>query len=140
MADQPNPHPTDLYVGSRIRFRRRTLKISQEKLAESLGLTFQQIQKYERGANRVSASKLQEIASSLNTSVGYFFEGLPTAGNAGKSKQDSADTLTRFLASAENLELVTLLPRLSPAVRRHLLGLARALVSAENAAAGKSRK
>ena len=58
MADQPNPHPTDLYVGTRIRLRRRTLKVSQEKLAERLGLTFQQVQKYERGANRVSASKL----------------------------------------------------------------------------------
>lgn len=140
MADQPNPHPTDLYVGSRIRFRRRTLKISQEKLAESLGLTFQQIQKYERGANRVSASKLQEIASSLTTSVGYFFEGLPGAGNIGKAKQDSADALTRFLASAENLELVTILPKLSPAVRRHLLGLARALLQPQGSASSKTRK
>lgn len=140
MADQPNPHPTDLYVGSRIRFRRRTLKISQEKLAESLGLTFQQIQKYERGANRVSASKLQEIASSLNTSVGYFFEGLPAAGSAGRAKQDNADTLTRFLASAENLELVTILPKLSPAVRRHLLGLARALQQSGTGASPRTRK
>jgi len=131
MADQPNPHPTDLYVGSRIRFRRRTLKISQEKLAESLGLTFQQIQKYERGANRVSASKLQEIASSLNTSVGYFFEGLPSGESEPASRQDNADNLTRFLASAENLELVTLLPKLSPAMRRHLLGIVRALARAE---------
>ncbi len=139
MADQPNPHPTDVYVGSRIRFRRRTLKISQEKLAESLGLTFQQVQKYERGANRVSASKLQEIASSLNTSVGYFFEGLPGAVGSPKAKQDSADALTRFLASAENLELITVLPKLSPVVRRHILGIARALLDSQDAAAPKDR-
>jgi transcriptional regulator with XRE-family HTH domain len=140
MADQPNPHPTDLYVGSRIRFRRRTLKISQEKLAESLGLTFQQIQKYERGANRVSASKLQEIASSLDTSVGYFFEGLPSAGGEAKSKQDSADSLSRFLASAENLELVSLLPKLSTPVRRHLLGIARALAKGDGEDSPEARK
>ena len=143
MADQPNPHPTDIYVGSRIRFRRRTLKISQEKLAESLGLTFQQIQKYERGANRVSASKLQEIASSLGTSVGYFFEGLPSgdaAPSGGKVKQDTADALTRFLGTAENLELVSILPRLSPAVRRHILGLARAFVQPHAGASDKDHQ
>lgn len=140
MADQPNPHPTDLYVGSRIRLRRRTLKISQEKLAESLGLTFQQIQKYERGANRVSASKLQEIASSLNTTVGYFFEGLPSTTGVSKAKQDAADSLTKFLASSENLELVSLLPKLSPAIRRHLLGIARALAQTEGEAAERGRK
>lgn len=126
MADQPNPHPTDLYVGTRIRLRRRTLKVSQEKLAERLGLTFQQIQKYERGANRVSASKLQEIACALETPVSYFFEGLPSAG-AGARGQGDTETLTRFLASSENLELVALLSKLTPRVLRHLLGIARAL-------------
>jgi transcriptional regulator with XRE-family HTH domain len=130
MADQPNPHPVDLHVGARIRFRRRTLKVSQEKLAERLGLTFQQVQKYERGANRVSASKLQEIANSLDTTVGYFFEGLPDSDGRGRAG-DGGDALTKFLASAENLELVNLLPRLSPAVRRHFLGIAKALVQGD---------
>ena len=63
--DERTPNPVDLYVGGRIRMRRRSLGVSQEKLAEDLGLTFQQVQKYERGANRVSASKLYEIARSL---------------------------------------------------------------------------
>src|SRR5436305_15092385 len=75
--DGEGPHPVDRHVGLRIRMRRKELGVSQEKLAESLGLTFQQVQKYERAANRVSASKLWEIARALNTSVAYFYEGLP---------------------------------------------------------------
>src|SRR5579884_660298 len=71
-----SPNPVDLHVGARIRMRRKSLGVSQERLADSLGLTFQQVQKYERGANRVSASKLYEIARALQTSVAYFFDGL----------------------------------------------------------------
>ena len=74
------PNPIDLHVGARIRMRRRLLGVSQERLAEALGLTFQQVQKYERGANRVSASKLYEIARTLQTPVTYFFDGLADAG------------------------------------------------------------
>ena len=70
------PHPVDRHVGLRIRIRRKEVGVSQERLAEALGITFQQVQKYERGANRVSASKLWEIARALNTGVGYFYEGL----------------------------------------------------------------
>src|SRR5471030_2302540 len=70
------PNPIDIHVGLQVRLRRKALKISQEKLAEGLGLTFQQVQKYERGANRVSASKLYEMARVLRVSIGYFFEGL----------------------------------------------------------------
>jgi transcriptional regulator with XRE-family HTH domain len=131
MADQPIPHPTDLYVGSRIRLRRRTLKISQERLAEQLGLTFQQVQKYERGANRVSASKLQEIACALDTTVSHFFEGLPTTGASVPNGRQDVETLSRFLASSENLELVALLSQLTPRVLRHVLGIARALAPVE---------
>src|SRR5215212_8586427 len=78
------PNPVDLHVGARIRMRRKILGVSQEKLADDLGLTFQQVQKYERGANRVSASKLYEIARSLQTPVAFFFEGLndPTQSTA----------------------------------------------------------
>lgn len=76
------PSPIDLHVGLRIRMRRKTLGVSQERLADELGLTFQQVQKYERGANRVSASKLYETARALEISVGWFFEGLAeTAGD-----------------------------------------------------------
>src|SRR5262245_52045921 len=70
------PNPVDLYVGGRIRMRRRSMGVSQQKLADDLDLTFQQVQKYERGVNRVSASKLYEIAKSLKTPISFFFDGL----------------------------------------------------------------
>src|SRR5271163_5343803 len=75
-AETRFPNPVDLHVGARIRLRRRMQGVSQEKLADALGLTFQQVQKYERGANRVSASKLYEIATALQAPVSYFFDGL----------------------------------------------------------------
>lgn len=78
---QKTPNRVDLHVGMRIRMRRKMLGVSQEALADELGLTFQQVQKYERGANRVSASKLYDTARALSTTVAWFFEGLAdTAG------------------------------------------------------------
>lgn len=77
---QRTPSPIDVHVGSRIRSRRKTLGMSQEGLATQMRLTFQQIQKYERGSNRISAPKLWEAAQALGVSVGYFFEGLEQAG------------------------------------------------------------
>ena len=97
-TDDRSPNPVDLHVGARVRMRRRLRGVSQEKLAESLGLTFQQVQKYERGANRISASKLYEIAASLQTPVGYFFEGL-----ADPSALDSA---------AEGVSACPIMPRM----------------------------
>lgn len=70
-------HPVDKHVGARLRLRRKALEVSQEKLAEALGITFQQVQKYERGGNRISASKLYAAAKFLKTTPGWFFEGLP---------------------------------------------------------------
>src|SRR5512142_1412840 len=71
-----SPNPVDRHVGLRIRMRRKEVGISQERLAEAIGLTFQQIQKYERAANRVSASKLWDVARALNTNIAYFYQGL----------------------------------------------------------------
>jgi len=123
-------NPVDLHVGARIRMRRRLQGVSQEKLAEALGLTFQQVQKYERGANRVSASKLYEIAAMLRAPVAYFFDGL--ADPAGEADDDSRGGDERavhaFLMTSEGLELArsfTLVPR--GRVRRRLLELIRAL-------------
>jgi DNA-binding XRE family transcriptional regulator len=73
IENKKKPNPIDVHVGSRIRLRRNMLGLSQEKLGELLGITFQQIQKYEKGSNRVGASRLQAIASILNVSVGFFF-------------------------------------------------------------------
>ncbi len=72
-----SPNPIDVHVGDRVRRRRRALGVSQEQLADKLGLTFQQVQKYERGANRISCSKLYQIAIALQAHIAYFFEGLP---------------------------------------------------------------
>ena len=76
------PNPTDVHVGSRVRMRRLMLGMSQNKLAQVLGVTFQQVQKYEKGANRISSSRLQQIADKLQVPVTFFFEGGPSEGNA----------------------------------------------------------
>ncbi|MGA0605218.1 helix-turn-helix domain-containing protein [Phenylobacterium sp. VNQ135] len=115
------PHPVDRHVGLRIRMRRKEIGVSQERLAESLGITFQQVQKYERGANRVSASKLWEIARALQTQVTYFYEGLGDEA-AAPSAQDAQD----FMLTTEGLELMAAFPRIGqPALRRKLLELVR---------------
>ena len=94
MADEnkKKPNPIDIHVGSRIRLRRNILGMSQEKLGESLGITFQQIQKYEKGTNRVGASRLQAIASVLNAPVAFFFEDAP-----GQEGHGGSGRLGRYL-------------------------------------------
>ena len=77
IENKKKPNPIDVHVGSRVRLRRNMLGMSQEKLGEALGITFQQIQKYEKGANRVGASRLQAIATVMNVPVSFFFEDAP---------------------------------------------------------------
>jgi transcriptional regulator with XRE-family HTH domain len=76
MAEKNTPNPVDVHVGARVRYMRKALGMSQTELADALGLTFQQVQKYELGTNRVSASKLYEIAKKMKVTIGFFFEGL----------------------------------------------------------------
>ncbi|MCR5874001.1 helix-turn-helix domain-containing protein [Phenylobacterium sp. J426] len=124
--DRDAPNPVDRHVGLRIRMRRKELGMSQERLADSIGLTFQQVQKYERATNRVSASKLWEMAQVLRTNVGYFYEGLGD-GNDGGS-QVKSEPFQDFLLSNEGLELAHLFPRIREArVRRKILDLIRAM-------------
>jgi transcriptional regulator with XRE-family HTH domain len=125
------PHPVDRHVGLHIRMRRKALGISQERLAESLGLTFQQVQKYERGANRVSASKLWEIARALRTNVAYFYEGLES--EAEEAARGFMGTNTQeFLLTPEGMELAATFPRVRrPGVRRKVLDLVRAMADME---------
>lgn len=132
-----SPNPIDIHVGRRVRQRRKTLGVTQEKLAEDLGLTFQQVQKYERGANRVSASKLYEIARSLRTGIGYFFEGLADPAtaheNPGVAEPSSEQFVTEFLMTPEGLELAELFPRIKRArVRRRVLDLVRSMAEEDN--------
>jgi transcriptional regulator with XRE-family HTH domain len=129
------PNPIDIHVGLQVRLRRKELKISQEKLAETLGLTFQQVQKYERGANRISASKLYEIARSLRVSISWFFEGLsdPQAGRHKDAGGMQAPPYAHnFLMTPEGIDLANAFPRIEDRqVRRKLVDLIRALVEDE---------
>ena len=120
-------NPIDRHVGLRIRMRRKELGLSQERLAEAVGLTFQQIQKYERAANRVSASKLWELSRALDAPVTYFYEGLAEAEEA--DAPIPREGMQDFLMSADGLELAIAFPRISqPRLRRKLVELIRALV------------
>jgi transcriptional regulator with XRE-family HTH domain len=134
MMDKENkkkPNPTDIYVGSRIRLRRNTLGMSQEKLGENLGITFQQIQKYEKGTNRVGASRLQAIATILGVPVAFFFEDLPgqeTTANRGFAEDAPTAFAIEFCTSAEGLQLNRAFVRISDVkVRRKIIDLVKAL-------------
>jgi transcriptional regulator with XRE-family HTH domain len=121
------PNPTDIYVGGRIRMRRKMLGLSQEKLGERLGITFQQIQKYEKGTNRVGASRLQAMSDALEVPVAYFFpESSPEA--ASGMKEEGATFMMDFLSTSEGLDLTRAFTRIqNPKVRRKVVELVRAL-------------
>ena len=108
-----------------IRTRRKAIGMSQITLAQAVGLTFQQIQKYERGLNRVSASKLFEIARALGVPVSFFFEGLGQAG--GEDGEDP--TALALLATSEGAEMATYFPKLPTATRKSIAAVVRAIVS-----------
>lgn len=124
--DHREPNPIDLYVGERIRIRRKLLGLSQEALANSLGLTFQQVQKYERGTNRISASKLYQTARTLQAPISYFFEGVDEEIHAEGS--DGEASVHSFLATGEGIELAASFPRIeSVRHRRRVLDLVKTL-------------
>ena len=116
------PHKVDRHVGALIRAKRRALGLSQSELAEALDVTFQQIQKYERGSNRVSSSKLYEIAQKLDTPLAAFFEGLDTP-----RSDAGAGELIDFLEERGSHELMAAFKDLNPALRSRLVALAEAL-------------
>ena len=119
------PNPVDKYVGSRIRMRRIMVGMSQEKLGDSLGLTFQQIQKYEKGTNRVGASRLQQIAEILKVPVSFLFEGGPGGTIAsGFSDAASPTYVSDFLATSEGLALIRAFTRIQDTkLRRSIVDL-----------------
>lgn len=102
------PNPVDKHVGSRVRMRRLMLSLSQEKLGDALGLTFQQVQKYEKGTNRIGASRLQQMSSILQVPVAFFFEGAPRIPGEGKSMSGAPSPafVSEFLATSEGLALM----------------------------------
>ena len=132
IENKKKPNPIDIHVGSRIRLRRTMLGMSQEKLGESLGITFQQIQKYEKGTNRVGASRLQNISSILNVPVSFFFEDAPgdQGGQGGMAEASSSNYVVDFLSSSEGLQLNRAFVKISdPKVRRRVVDLVKALAT-----------
>jgi transcriptional regulator with XRE-family HTH domain len=128
------PNPVDRYVGSRVRMRRIMLGMSQEKLGEALGLTFQQIQKYEKGTNRVGASRIQQISEVLQVPVSFLFEGGPSgivrADNAGE--EASPAYISDFLATAEGLALTRAFTRIGDAkLRRSIVDMVELIAARE---------
>ena len=120
------PHPVDVHVGSRVRQRRTLLGMSQEKLGDALGLTFQQVQKYEKGTNRVGASRLQQIAQILQVPVSFFFEGAPHSPgySGGMSEAPSPAYVADFLATSDGLSLTKAFMRIkSSKLRRRIVDL-----------------
>ena len=123
-------HEIDRHVGGMLRSKRKAMRISQEALAHALGITFQQIQKYEGGINRISASKLYQASHALDAPLSSFFEGLDTP----QGDSASVSTLSDFLTERGSHELMEAFLALDPAVRRRLVDLAKAM--AEDGAKG----
>lgn len=132
---QKKPNDIDVNVGQRIRLRRQILGMSQTTLGDALGITFQQVQKYEKGTNRVGASRLSHIASILSVPVAHFFEGMPNA--EGSERPDSLqhapeNLVTAFLSTSEGLALNRAFTKIGdPDIRKKIVGLVKALAAEE---------
>ena len=126
--------PVDSHVGERIKLRRKSVKMTQEKLGEQLGITFQQVQKYERGANRVGASRLWELSKVLEVPITYFFEGLTDGIEGDMVAEDEQPPITiDLLNNPDELEMAEAFARIkSKSVRKQLLELARSFAAAED--------
>ncbi len=111
------PNPIDKHVGSRLRMRRKMLGMSQEKLGEALKITFQQVQKYEKGTNRIGASRLQQISHILQVPVAFFFEGAPSVPGTPQATETAPSPayVTDFLATSDGLALIKAFMRIKNA-------------------------
>jgi transcriptional regulator with XRE-family HTH domain len=143
------PNPIDRHVGSRVRMRRILLGMSQEKLGEALGLTFQQVQKYEKGTNRIGASRLQQISTTLNVPPAFFFDGAPIVDAIPGSEPVTGETadasgssyVLEFISTVEGLHLNKAFARIQdPKVRKRIVDLVVSLAGDDESASGKSKK
>lgn len=129
--EQRSANAVDRRLGQRMRARRLEIGMSQERLAELLGVTFQQVQKYEKGVNRVAASRLFDLAASLEVPVAYFFEGL-TAAHGNGVAEEAESPMFDVLATPDGLQLLTMFAAIrNPRVRRRVVDLVRALSDEE---------
>jgi transcriptional regulator with XRE-family HTH domain len=149
IAERPDresrPSPIDVHVGSRIRLRRTLLGMSQERLGDALGLTFQQVQKYERGVNRVGASRLFDISRVLDVPISFFFEDMPEGMDAtpvsgprgrmygfSEAQEPFSNGVDENLTKRETLELVRAYYRITdPAIRKRMFDLMKSLAPGE---------
>ena len=123
-AKKSGPNPVDKHVGNRVRMRRMTIGMSQEKLGNALGLTFQQVQKYEKGTNRISASRLHRLASILQVTVPFFFEGAPQQSARSHGKAEPPDFVNEFLATHDGLTLTKAFMQIEDAkLRRKIVAM-----------------
>ena len=132
-----SPSPIDRYVGSRVRVRRITVGMSQERLGEALGVTFQQVQKYEKGSNRIGASRLQNISQVLTVPVSYFFDGAPRDDGtlAGFAEPGQADYAVDIFSTPEGIALARAFSSIEdPKVRRRVVDLVTTLVEGQKKA------
>ena len=133
-----NPHPVDIYVGSRVRLRRTLKGMSQQKLAGQLGLTFQQVQKYERGTNRIGASRLFELSEILDVPTSFFFDGLTSSDSARTTSTGFSDVPQRSyeadqFSKREILELVRAYDRIGDRdVRDRVFAMVKAVAAFTN--------
>mgnify|MGYP003484935567 CR=1 FL=1 len=133
IENKKKPNPIDIHVGSRVRLRRNMLGMSQEKLGENLGLTFQQVQKYEKGVNRIGASRLFDLAKVLGVSVQFFYDEAPVGTRSGTqtigfAERPSDSYVIEFLGSREGLELNKAFARITdPKVRKSIVDLVKGL-------------
>lgn len=139
--DDSGPNPVDIHVGSRVKSRRVILGLSQEELANSIGLTFQQVQKYERGTNRISVSRLVDICRALKSPMEYFYEGIFSGGKVGtrnlalKGFSDTKQTALEPdpLTRKDVLELVRAYSNIqNPQMKKQILEMAKAMANSSN--------
>lgn len=132
------PDPVDVHVGSRVRLRRTLLGMSQEKLGQALGLTFQQVQKYERGANRIGSSRLYQLSQILDVPISFFFDDMAMEAGSpapGLAQPPSPPFEDQHLIKRETLELVRAYYRITdPGIRKRIFDLVKAVAAATGAA------
>ena len=126
-------NPIDAQVGSRVRIRRMLIGMSQERLGELLGLTFQQVQKYEKGVNRIGAGRLFEVSCILGVPIDFFYEGVATQGEGGFSESEAAPPVMEFVSSGEGLQLSLAFMKIKDLkVRKRVLDLVKSLAEETN--------
>lgn len=137
MVSKRAPNPVDVHVGTRMRMRRMMLSVSQEKLGEALGVSFQQIQKYEKGTNRIGAGRLQDIANHLEVPISYFYDDMPGAKRTDGFSEVGVSYVSDLLVLPEGMELTRAFLQIKDAsVRRRIVELVKAISLQDSEAPG----